>query len=547
LAVKEKKIETDVLCVGGGIAGLMAAIRARDTGARVVLVDKANTLRSGSAATGCDHFRCYIPEVHGPDMGPVVEEVAHSQVGWTRSKEFVRTWMERSFEIVKTWESWGLPMRYKGKWEFAGHAVPGRPFTTLKYSGQNLKPTLTKEARKRGVRILNRVMVYDLLRNGGVIGAIGVGTREDEILTLLAKSVVLGTGGCVRLYPGPTPGWMFNRADSPHTTGDGRAMAYRAGAELLNMEIPMRWAGPKYYARCGKATWVGVLRDPQDKPVGPFVTKPDRKYGDAISDAYKNLFEDFTRSGKGPVYMDCRGMSAEDYRYMMHWMQHEGNTGILGHMKEEGIDIRKNPIEFMTYELTTRGGISYNHRGETSLRGLYAAGDEYFGGASCAATFGWIAGENAAAHAGKTEPPRIEQAKGLEKQKELFESIRRREVGDTWQELNVAVNQTMYDYAGSLRYRTLLEAGANHLRRLKRKAHSTLIARNQHELMHCLEVLNLLDLGEVIFEAVRTRAETREKYSRIDFPFANPLLDGKVLVCRRKGEKVLLEWREMRV
>ena len=70
------------------------------------------------------------------------------------------------------------------------------------------------------------------------------------------------------------------------------------------------------------------------------MTKPDRKYGDAISDAYKNLFEDFTRSGKGPVYMDCRGMSPEDYRYMMHWMTHEGNTGLVGHMKEEGVDIR---------------------------------------------------------------------------------------------------------------------------------------------------------------------------------------------------------------
>ena len=425
----EKKIETDVLCVGGGIAGLMAAIRARDSGARVVLVDKANTLRSGSAGTGCDHFRCYIPEVHGPDMGPVVDEVAHSQVGWTRPKEFVRTWMERSFEIVKVWESWGLPMRYKGKWEFAGHAVPGRPFTTLKYSGQNLKPTLTREARKRGVRIVNRVMVYDLLRDGGVIGAVGVSTREDEVLTILAKSVVLGTGGCIRLYPGPTPGWMFNRADSPHTTGDGRAMAYRAGAELMNMEIPMRWAGPKYYARCGKATWVGVLRDPNDKPVGPFVTKPDRKYGDAISDAYKNLFEDFTRSGKGPVYMDCRGMTAEDYRYMMHWMNHEGNTGLLGHMKEEGIDIRKNPIEFMTYEMTTRGGICLQPSGGDLPPGLVCRGRRVFRGRLLCGDLRLDRGGECGPSRQKSDPPRMEQAKGVDKTMALFESIRSRRSG----------------------------------------------------------------------------------------------------------------------
>ena len=541
--VNGKTVEADVLVVGGGIAGLMAAIRAKELGATVVLAEKANTLRSGSGGTGCDHFRAYIPEFHGPDIEPVVEEVMHSQVGWTRPKEFVRTWMERSFEIVKLWDRWGIPMKYKGRWEFAGHAFPGRPFSTLKYSGQNQKPILTNEARKRGVDIINRVMVFDLLREGGVIGAIGVDTRADRVITFLAKCIVLGTGGCVRLYPGPTPGWMFNRADSPNSTGDGRAMAYRAGAELVNMEIPMRWAGPKYFARCGKATWVGVLRDSEDKPVGPFVKKPDRRYGDAIADAYKSLFEDYAKSGKGPVYMDCRGISAEDYQYMMYWMRHEGNTAVVDHLREEGVDLRKNAVEFMTYEMSTRGGIYYNHKAETSLKGLYAAGDEYFGGASCAATFGWIAGENAALYARKVKGPKSHHIKGVGRKKDLFETIRRRETGETWQEVNVALNQTMSDYVGSIRYEKMLKAGSSHLKRLKEKAYGNLMARNQHELMHCLEVLNLLDLGEVILMAVREREETRDKYARLDYPFTNPVLDGKMLICKKKGGKPVAEWR----
>jgi len=269
--MEEKIIETDVLCVGGGIAGLMAAIRARELGEKVLLVEKANTLRSGSGGTGCDHFRAYIPEFHGNDIEPVIEEVLESQVGWTRSKKFIRTWMERSFEIVRLWDKWGIPMKYYGKWEFAGHGLPGRPLTTLKYSGQNQKPVLTREAKKRGVQIINRVMVTDLLSKNGAHGAIGIDTREEKILIFLAKSVILSTGGCVRLYPASTPGWLFNRAESPHTTGDGRAMAYRGGVELVNMEIPMRWAGPKYFARCGKATWVGVIKDSVGNPVGPFL------------------------------------------------------------------------------------------------------------------------------------------------------------------------------------------------------------------------------------------------------------------------------------
>jgi len=544
--VVEELIEVDVLCIGGGIAGLMSAIRASELGAKVVVVEKANVLRSGAGATGCDHFRCYIPEIHGSDMKPVIEEVRRSQVGETRTINFVRTWMEKAFDIVKLWDSWGIPMKYQGKYEFAGHAFPGRPLTALKYAGRNQKPILTKEARKRNIKVINRVMTFDLLHDGTIVGAIGVGTREDKVVIFQAKSIVLGTGTCVRLYPGPTPGWMFNRADPPSTTGDGRAMAYRAGAELVNIEIPHQWAGPKYFSRCGKGTWVGVIRDSEGKPVGPFVTKPDRRYGDAIADAYHSLFEDYRKSAKGPIYMDCKGISDTDYEYMVYWMRNEGNTALLNNLEEENINLKENAIEFMTYELTTRGGIYYNEKCETSLKGLYAAGDEYFGGVSCAATFGWIAGENAAKYAKQVEFPEIDRVKEqIEEKDKLLSEIRSREVGATWQEANVALEQVMYDYAGSTRSETLLRAGLSHLQRLKDKAYSTIMAQNQHELMHCLEVFNLLDIGELVFIAASERKETRGNCHRCDYPYANPLLDNKVLVCKKMNGKVVAEWREV--
>ena len=80
---------------------------------------------------GNDHFRCYIPEVHGDDIRPVVDEVAQSQVGGLRTRSFVHKWMEKSFDIVKLWDSWGIPMRPNGQWEFSGHAFPGRPVTIV--------------------------------------------------------------------------------------------------------------------------------------------------------------------------------------------------------------------------------------------------------------------------------------------------------------------------------------------------------------------------------------------------------------------------------
>jgi len=321
-------------------------------------------------------------------------------------------------------------------------------------------------------------------------------------------------------------------------------MAYRAGAELVNIEIPHQWAGPKYFSRNGKATWIGVIRDSEGKPVGPFVTKPDRRYGDAIADAYHSLFEDYAKLGKGPVYMDCRGISDEDYDYMKYWMKNEGNVALLNNLKEEGIDLRENAVEFMSYELTTRGGIYYNEKGETSLKGLYAAGDEYFGGVSCAATFGWIAGENAAKYANQVEFPGIDRVREqIEEKKKLLSEIRNRKVGAIWQEANVALEQVMYDYAGSTRSETLLQAGRSHLQRLKKKAYGTMMAKNQHELMHCLEVLSLLDIGELVFIAASERKETRGNCHRCDYPYANPLLDNKVLVCKKMNDKLVTEWR----
>ncbi len=545
VTMREERVETDVLCVGGGIAGLMAAIKASELGAKVIVAEKGNSLRSGAGATGNDHFLCYIPQIHGPDIEPIIQEFRQSPFGGMTNMHFVRTWFEKSFDIVKLWDSWGIPMKYKGKYEFAGHAFPGRPLIWLKYAGLNQKPILTREALKRGVEIMNRVMVFDLLSDGGAIGAIGIGTREEKLIEFKAKSVVLGTGALARLYPSPVPGWMFNMSPVPNATGDGRAMAYRVGAELANIELPVRWAGPKYFARAGKGTWIGVLRDPQGKPVGPFVTKPERKYGDAASDIYTTMFEDYAKSGRGPIYMDCEGIPDEDFEYMMYWLRQEGNTALVNYLNEEAIDPRKKPIEFMTYEMRSRGGTYYNEKAETSVKGLYAAGDEFGGSISRAATFGWIAGENAVKYAKEVKPPDVEKVKAkIEEKKSLFEEIRSREVGANWKEVNVALQQIMYDHAGSIRSETLLKAGLNYLRRLKEKTYATMVAGNQHELMRCLEVLNLLDVGEVTFIAVNERKETRGRHIRPDYPFTNPILE-KLLIIKKVDGKPVSEWREI--
>ena len=548
-ALKEEVIETDVLCVGGGIAGLMAAIRARELGARVIVAEKGNTLHSGRGRAGNDHFWCYIPEVHGADMELFLKECLKGpklrlmQAG--TSMEVLRAFLENSFAMVKLWDSWGIPMKYQGRWEFAGHSFPGDVLTHLKYAGLEQKRILTEKALEKGVEIMNRVMIFDLLRaDDNIVGAIGIHTREEKAVVFQAKAAILGTGFVDRLYPPPVSGWLASVAGGLTLTGDGRAMTYRAGGDVVGPEIPRRHIGPRYFSRYGQATWVGVLKDPQDKPIGPYVTKPDKIYGDMTPEVRGTLLEDYMKSGQGPVYMDCRGISDEDYEYMMYWMVHEGNSSLLDFMKEEGIDIRKHPVEFQIYNMLPEGKIWINERAETSVKGLYAAGDESMGGIGPSATYGWIAGENAAIYVKNAPAPDVDKARGkIEEKKALVEQMSSREIGPDWKEANIALQQIMKDYAGAVRSETLLTAGLSYLQRLRDKADATLMARNQWELTRCLETRNLMDIGELVFIAAQERKESRGLHNRPDYPLTNPMLDGKGLFIKQVGGQPVLEWK----
>ncbi len=541
----EDVVEADVLCVGGGIAGLMAAIRAGEMGAKVVVAEKGNARYSGCGRSGNDHFEAYIPEVHGPEVDEFIDELLKTAKGEIHlGRAIFQAQFARTLSIVQLWDKWGIPMRYQGGWEFAGHSFPGRTMTHIKYEGRFQKEVLVRQARDRGVEILDRVMVVDLLRQGDrIVGALGVHTRDERALVFKAKSVILATGKCSRLYPSLTPGWMFNDPHGGVQSGDGRAMAYRAGAELQNVEMPQRHIGPKYFAKFGQASWIGVLKDPEGKPAGTFVQKPDRKYGDMILEVNKLVAEEQSLAGKGPLYMDCTDMSEEDHGYMMHWMEHEGNVSLVDHMRDEGIDPRKHPIEFATYPLRAGGLVIANENAETSLDGLYAAGDESFGDISAAATFGWIAGENAASGAETLQHPGLDSQAGRIKEAETFmEDLRRRPQGPDWKETNVALQQVMNDYAGMVRNGALLEQGLSHLRRIREKAKDELIARNPHELWRCLEVMNLIELGELVFLLALDRKETRGLHRRPDYPFTNPTLD-KAHVVRSVEGTPHVEWR----
>jgi succinate dehydrogenase/fumarate reductase flavoprotein subunit len=168
-----------------------------------------------------------------------------------------------------------------------------------------------------------------------------------------------------------------------------------------------------------------------------------------------------------------------------------------------------------------------------------------------AAIHGWIAGENAASYAKKAGSTSIKKLEGLiEEKKRLLANIKGREVGASWQEVNIALQQIMSDYggcaggidAGNIRSETMLVAGLKYIRMLKEKAYATMMARNQHELMRCMEVLSLLDIGELVLIAANERKETRDTFVRSDYPLADPILDGKQIILNKQHDKIITRW-----
>lgn len=559
IKVKDAVYRTDVLIVGGGIAGLMAAIAAADQGAQVTVVEKGNTKRSGSGATGNDHFRCYISEVHGSFDG-YLKEFLQSQVGsggyYDVSLQI--KFLKRTFEVVQDWQRWGIDMKPTGDWEFTGHAFPGRMRTSLKYNGVNQKEILTREAVKRGVKIVNRVSITEFLtdEDGNCIGALGISIDQKEpiIQIFQAKAVITATGTTGRLYPAITGGWMFNTAACPGNAGGGRAAAYRAGAKLVNLEIPMTQAGPKYFARGGKATWIGVLEDSNRMPVGPFVTKPNKLLGDITSDVWQSVFVDKQRNGTGPVYMDCSEIKKEDMDYMMWGFTCEGVTSIIDAMEQQDIDLHKHMIEFSRYEPILIGrGVEINDDGSTSLPGLYAAGDEvgnFQCGIAGAAVIGRVAGESAAQYALECSNKKDLSLNHptVVKCRQFYDEVLNREEGAHWKELNLAVQQLMNDYAGVtyIRSESMLRAGLKYLSDLERYSRSTLKCKNAHELMRGLEALDLLQLGQLICITALERKESRGMHRRMDYTFTNPLLNGTIMEIQKKEDGYEIMWRHTR-
>ncbi len=555
MKLEQEIVRTDILIVGGGLAGCMAAIRAGEiVGAgNVLLVEKAHVRRSGNAATGVDHTWSYMPEVHKP-MGYTVEQLVEDHVdrlGELQDQDLIRTIASNIAKRIKEMESWGLPFKTKGEYDYVKkiHRVP----TFLHWAGRDQKVLFTKELLRRGIKVANRIMITDsLYYDARMVGAIGLSVREQKFFIFLTKAVVLTTGGVSRLFPGSTS-WEYNRCDSPCCTGDGVALAYRAGAEVTGLEFLYRHSGPKNFCKAGRGTWIGVIEDAKGNPLGEVKAVADPKKVDLSVESPADMIKAY-KEGRAPILMNCSSISEEDLAYMEWGLSNEGNTALLDHMKEMGIDPRKDKVEFTFYELGVRGGLVINPKGETNISGLFAAGDIVGnvkrGVSPGAFVIGWISGESAATFATGHDSEDIKVVWSfIEEKRTTYQEIINRAYGANWKEALVACQDLINHYAGNVRYETLLQQGLANLRKIRKRALGTLAARNPHELMHCIEALNIMDIGEAVIlcalERKESRVTKRETFARVDYPEVNDEMN-KFLIMKLENGRPVFNWREPR-
>ncbi len=535
----------DVLIVGGGVAGLMAAIAAAEKGASVIVAEKANTKRSGGGATGNDHFGCFIPSYHGT-VEAFMNEIEQGMCKGADPK-VQRLFAERSFEVLKDWEAWGIKMRPFGDdYVFEGHTRPGHPGTFVKFDGSNQKQCLNEQAVKRGVKIENHTAVSRYIaRDGRVVGAIAVDTSklEPEIKLYEAKSVISVTGTGTRVYPMVHTTNFFNFQNCPAGTGTGRMASYDIGAEMVNFDKPRAHIGPRYFARGGKGTWIGACTDINGNSLG-ICGRPEPGAQDITTDICSEIFDIHKKNGTGPVFMDCTENPPETMEHMKEGFYHEGISSLLDEMEHQDIHLEEDMIEWGRYQPHIQySGTLINEKCETTVPGLYSAGDEvgnFFCGVSGAAVTGRIAGEQAAEYV-KTindfvdiaEVPEIAEANAF------YSSLMERKEGSYWQELNEAVQNIMKDYASieTPRSETLLTSGIYYLEELERYAKSQIKCANAHELMRALEAFDILHLGKLIMICARARKESRGLHKRVDYPFTNPMWNPLSMTIRKvEGE-----------
>ena len=545
--IADKVIETDVLIVGGGVAGCVAAVKASEHGADVTVLEKAVIKRSGGATSGMDHIAT-IP--HGNiTIKDIVSQVCDDGVyppifnkkGLTDANLFYAAWKDTRKRLEEL-ETWGVTIRWDdGEYYWIPSGRTGG-ITTIRFHGQRFKPQLAAAVQKRGVRVIERTMGVDLLLNDGkVVGAVALNVRNNEFLVVKAKSTIIGTGMVQRIFnPEDGAPWknkmMYHWC--PTGAGDAHAMAFRAGARLVNMEFS------SWYSRLidDKTIMFGSMTDGDGMS-----TRIVNARGDVVSPhAFMSLekYVEEEEQGRTPLYFDVPS-NPEDHQRKREIATADERPVSLKYIKDRGWNYRTHRWELhgtKPLSLTKfMAGIVADDTLKTTVDGLYGAGDcvQAGGAVTGAIATGFLSAATAAQYARKAEEPVVDEAQVQDCKEWLFAPLKVKDGAEPL-EFETKIRMICERYTGIFRSEGKLKEGLSRLADVRRDWLHRIAASTPHELMRAMDCHNLIDLAEVHMRAALMREDTRASFYRKDFPKRNSEWDKKVIfVYRRNGEMVL--------
>ena len=368
--LKNRIIDTDVLIIGGGTAGCFAGITlGKKKDLDVLIVEKANIVRSGCLAAGVNAINAYITKGRVPQ--DYVDYCKKDADGIVR-EDLLLSMSERLNHVTKVMEDLGLVIL---KDENGDYVARGN--RNIKINGENIKPILADAVKKQdNVTVINHLNITDfIVENNEIKGAYGFDVNDAVFYEINAKAVLVATGGAAGLYRPNNPGFSRHKMwYPPFNTGAGYAMGINAGAEMTTFEM-------RFIALRCKDTIAPTGTIAQGVPAKQLNSNGEvyeNKYGLTTSQRlYGTVTEN--REGRGPCYLGTKGISREQeedlYKAYLNmapsqtlkWLEAAGGPS------EENVEI-EGTEPYIVGGHTASGYWVDNNR-ETTIHGLYAAGD----------------------------------------------------------------------------------------------------------------------------------------------------------------------------
>ncbi|MCL5074604.1 MAG: FAD-dependent oxidoreductase [Chloroflexi bacterium] len=510
--MKRQVSSTDVLIIGGGTAALRAALAAAESNVRVTILTK------GPASLGIVGLNACLAESGDSPADFFSDTVLSGE--FINNPRLVAILATESTQQVQFLEEIGVPLK-KANGTYAPRLTAGnnRP-RTLYYTdqtGPRIVDCLQQQLQEHGVTIHSGTTVVSLLMGDGQVkGALAINPQEQTIHAFSAKATILATGGIGGIYAFST--------NPPRLSGDGYALAYSAGAELIDMEFVQfepfviitpaecRGFSVSFLFSEGAAVYNGQRED--------FLPNyRDRCKGigkDVLARSVYTQIQEGRATPNGGVFFDLTNSSLEKH------------PRFLAICRAGGLDPKTIPLEVAPAQHYMMGGIRINEYTMTSIPGLFTAGEVAGGihGANRLAgnsgtdvlVFGHRAGHYAAAYALRTAEPKLSPEELDKHWNQIVRSISPQEER-TWPIGSILsrLRQIMWTKVGLVRERGGLEQAIQEIKTLAAKC-ASLQPTNLGEWLSLFEGKNALLVGEMIAKAALLRQESRGAHYRHDYP-----------------------------